>query len=51
MRFGISDRPGTLGEEESAPLDLIETFINEPEIIEVPPPKKMKSLSRKRAAK
>jgi len=51
MRFGISDRPGTLGEEEIAPLDLIETFINEPEIIEVPPPKKMKSLSRKRAAK
>jgi RNA polymerase primary sigma factor len=51
MRFGISDRPGTLGEEEIAPLDLIETFINEPKIIEVPPPKKMKSLSRKRAAK
>ncbi len=51
MRFGISDRPGTLGEEESAPLDLIETFINEPEIIEAPTPKKMKSLSKKRAAK
>jgi RNA polymerase primary sigma factor len=51
MRFGISDRPGTLGEEESAPVDLIETFINEPEIIEAPVPKKMKSLSRKRAAK
>ena len=51
MRFGISDRPGTLGEEESAPLDLIETFINEPEIIETPTPKKMKSLSKKRAAK
>jgi RNA polymerase primary sigma factor len=51
MRFGISDRPGTLGEEESAPVDLIETFINEPEIIEAPVLKKMKSLSRKRAAK
>ena len=51
MRFGISDRPGTLGEEESAPLDLIETFINEPEIIEAPAPEKMKSLSKKRAAK
>jgi RNA polymerase primary sigma factor len=51
MRFGISDRLGALGDEESAPLDLIETFINEPEIIEAPPPKKMKSLSRKRAAK
>ena len=51
MRFGISDRPGTLGEEESGPLDLIETFINEPEIIEAPTPKKMKSLSKKRAAK
>jgi RNA polymerase primary sigma factor len=51
MRFGISDRLGALGEEESAPLDLIETFINEPEIIEVPAPKKMKSLSKKRSAK
>jgi RNA polymerase primary sigma factor len=51
MRFGISDRPGTIGEEESAPLDLIETFINEPEIIEAPVPKKMKRLSKKRAAK
>jgi len=51
MRFGISDRPGTLGDEESAPLDLIETFINEPEIIEAPVPKKMKRLSKKRAAK
>ena len=51
MRFGISDRPGTIGEEESAPLDLIETFINEPEIIEAPVPKKMKGLSKKRAAK
>lgn len=51
MRFGISDRLGTLGEEERAPLDLIETFINEPEIIEAPRPKKIKSLSKKRAAK
>jgi RNA polymerase primary sigma factor len=51
MRFGISDRPGTLGEEESAPVDLIETFINEPEIIEAPVPKKMKRLSKKRTAK
>jgi RNA polymerase primary sigma factor len=51
MRFGISDRLGVLGEEENAPVDLIETFINEPEIIEVPPPKKMKNLSKKRAAK
>jgi len=51
MRFGISDRPGTLGDEESAPLDLIETFINEPEIIEAPVTKKMKRLSKKRAAK
>jgi DNA-directed RNA polymerase, sigma subunit (sigma70/sigma32) len=51
MRFGISDRLGALEEEESAPLDLIETFIDEPEIIEVPPPKKMKSLSKKRSAK
>jgi len=51
MRFGISDRPGAFGEEEGAPLDLIETFINEPEIVEVLTPKKMKSLSKKRAAK
>jgi len=51
MRFGISDRPGTIGDEESAPLDLIETFINEQEIIETPVSKKMKRLSKKRAAK
>ena len=51
MRFGISDRLGAIGDEESAPLDLIETFINEPEIIESPPPKKMKSLSKKRVPK
>jgi RNA polymerase primary sigma factor len=51
MRFGISDRLGGLGDGESVPVDLIETFINEPEIIEVPPPKKMRSLPRKRAAK
>jgi RNA polymerase primary sigma factor len=51
MRFGISDRPGAFGEEEGAPLDLIETFISEPEIVEVLPQKKMKSLSKKRAAK
>ncbi len=51
MRFGISDRLGVLGEEGTAPVDLIETFINEPVIIEVPTPKKMKSLSKKRAAK
>ena len=51
MRFGISDRLGAFGEEEGAPLDLIETFINEPEIVEVLTPKKMKRLSKKHAAK
>ena len=51
MRFGISDRLGSVGEEESIPVDLIETFIDETEIIESPPPKKMKSLTRKRKAK
>jgi RNA polymerase primary sigma factor len=47
MRFGISDRPGAFGEEEGAPLDLIETFISEPEILEVVPPKKMRKISKK----
>ena len=51
MRFGISDRPGAFGEEEGAPLDLIETFIIEPEIVEVLTPKKMKKLAKKHAAK
>ena len=51
MRFGISDRPGAFGEEEGAPLDLIETFIIEPEIVEVITPKKMKRLTKKHAAK
>ena len=51
MRFGISDRPGAFGEEEGAPLDLIETFINEPEIVEVLTQKKMKKLSKKHSAK
>ena len=51
MRFGISDRLGAVGPEENAPVDIVESDIEEPETIEDEPSKKTKSLSRKRVAK
>ncbi len=51
MRFGISDRLGAVGLEESAPVDIVESDSEEPETIEEEPLKKTKGLSKKRAAK
>ena len=51
MRFGISDRLSSLSEEEKVIADLMETLIEEPEVIEAPVSKKVKSKPRKRASK
>jgi len=51
MRFGISDRLSSLSEEEKVITDLIETLIEEPEVIEATILKKVKSKSRKRGSK
>jgi RNA polymerase sigma factor, sigma-70 family len=51
MRFGISDRLSSLSEEEKTITNLIETLIEEPEVIEAPALKKVKSKPRKRASK
>jgi RNA polymerase primary sigma factor len=51
MRFGISDRLSSLSEEEKVITDLIETLIEEPEVIETTILKKVKSKSRKRGSK
>jgi len=51
MRFGISDRLGAVGPDEGAPVELMESDIEEPEMIEEEPPKKGKSSSRKSAVK
>lgn len=51
MRFGISDRLSSLSENDNVMADLIESFIEEPEIIEAPAAKKSKNKSRKRSSK
>jgi len=51
MRFGISDRLGAVGPDESVSVDIVESDIEESEIIEEEPSKKGKGLSRKRTAK
>ena len=52
MRFGISDRLTAMGEDEKGvPTELIETLLQEPELVEVPEVKKTKKTARKRAAK
>jgi len=51
MRFGISDRLGAVGPDEGAPVELMESDIEESEMIEEEPLKKGKSSSRKRAVK
>jgi RNA polymerase primary sigma factor len=52
MRFGISDRLTALSEDEkSVPAELIETLLQEPELVEVTEVKKTKKAARKRAAK
>ena len=51
MRFGISDRSNILARGEIAPVDLVETFPENPEVIEGPVIKKMKNKPKKRAAK
>jgi RNA polymerase primary sigma factor len=52
MRFGISDRLGAAGPDESVPVDIVECDNEDPESIEeeLPPPK-AKHFSRKHAAK
>lgn len=51
MRFGISDRLSAVGPDEGVPVDVIESDIEEPAVIEEEPSKKAKNSSRKRAAK
>jgi RNA polymerase primary sigma factor len=51
MRFGISDRLSSLSENENAIADLIESIIEETEMIEAPPVKKSKNKSKKRLSK
>jgi RNA polymerase primary sigma factor len=51
MRFGISDRLGAAVSDETAPVEVPESDIEEPEIIEEETPKEGKSASRKRAGK
>jgi RNA polymerase primary sigma factor len=52
MRFGISDRLSSLGDEESiVPVELMEALMLESEVVEVPEVKKAKNTARKRAAK
>jgi RNA polymerase primary sigma factor len=51
MRFGISDRLGAVGPDEGMPLDIVESDVEEAEVIEEEPSKKVKNSSRKRAAK
>jgi RNA polymerase primary sigma factor len=51
MRFGISDRSNFLPKGECAPVDLIETFTEVPEVIEAPMLKKVKNKLKKRAAR
>ncbi|KAF0154879.1 MAG: RNA polymerase sigma factor RpoD [Smithellaceae bacterium] len=51
MRFGISDRLSAVGPDEGVPVDIVESDIEEPAVIEEEPSKKAKNSSRKRAAK
>lgn len=52
MRFGISDRLSAMGEDEGGvPTALMETLLQEPEVVELPEVKKTKKTARKRAAK
>ena len=51
MRFGISDRLSSLSENENAIADLMESIIEETEMIEAPPVKKSKNKSKKRSSK
>ncbi len=51
MRFGISDRLGAVGPDENVPVDIVESEIEGPELMEEEPSKKAKNFSRKRAAK
>ncbi len=51
MRFGISDRMGIAGPDENVPVDVVESDIDEPEMLEEEQPKKAKHSSRKRAVK
>src|SRR4030043_1193432 len=51
MRFGISDRLSSLSENENAIADLMESIIEETEMIEAPAAKKAKNKSRKRSSK
>ncbi len=51
MRFGISDRLNSSSEDEKVIADLMETLIEESEVIEAPASKKTKSKSRKRSSK
>ena len=52
MRFGISDRLNSMGEEEAEiPVEIMESLLLASESVEVPEVKKSKHTARKRAAK
>lgn len=51
MRFGISDRLGAVGPDESIMVDIVASDMEEPDVVEEEPPKKAKNSSRKHAPK
>ena len=51
MRFGISDRLGAVGQDDAVPVDIVESDIEESEMLEEEAPKTVKNSSRKRSVK
>ena len=51
MRFGISDRLGIVGPEEAAPSEAVESYMEEPELVEEELERNEKTFPRKRTAK
>ena len=51
MRFGISDRMGIAGPEEGPPPEAVESYMEEPELLDDEPDRKSKVPARKRVVK
>ncbi|HLZ19613.1 MAG TPA: RNA polymerase sigma factor RpoD [Smithellaceae bacterium] len=51
MRFGISDRMGIIGPEEGPPPEAVESYMEEPELLDEEPERKSKTPPRKRMVK
>lgn len=51
MRFGISDRMGIAGPEEGPPPEAVESYMEEPELLDEEPERKSKTPPRKRVVK